>query len=571
MSIIWKPNGSLDVATAPADLPDTKGSALTGDTGSITSYALARCKNLRLDLMGVARTRFGSSKLNATAINAAIHKIIEQAGTRYTFAGTIIYEDETSIKTGLTNAAWSAMLYNAFNDTTQDVFALNGTDRRRIESNAVYEWGIDAPTAAPTVAAGAAAGLTGAYNAKYTYCRKSGTTVVCESNPSPAGAAAISLNNGSLSVTWAASSDSQVTHVRIYRTLLDGATYYHDQDVAIGTVTKDTNTADGSLGSEVATDHNRPPLGSFVIGPNYNGTCFIAKDNLLYFCLPKQPEYWPALYFIEISAPQFPVQCVVFFNGAPYCLTKNEIYNIQGTGQETFFPYRMEAITGAQGPQAAFSVHGKGIFHIGSDGIYLFSGSNDTKISQSAFDPIFRGEDAGGMPGATSLTNAWIIQFGNKLYVGYASAGYTYPTNVLVLNLDSDRVTYYAYDMEIRTVAVDQQNSRLLAGDSDGYVWVLETGTTDNGTAIDWEAQSKDYMLQTRAHFPREAKYDIDASAADSASGHLILDGVVHQTHLLTGNNRDVRRRLVATGNGQTAAVRVSGSGSIAIYCVEFE
>ena len=571
MSIIWKPNGSLDVATDPAQLPDTKGSALTGDTGSITSYALARCKNLRLDLMGVAKTRFGTSKLNATAISTAVHKIIEQAGVRYTFAGTIIYENETSIKTGLTSAAWSAMLYNAFNDTTQDVFALNGTDRRRIEGGAVYEWGIDAPTAAPTVVAGASTGLTGAYNAKVTYCRKVGSTVICESNPSPAGAAAISLNNGSLSVTWTASADSQVTHVRIYRTLLNGSTYYHDQDIAIGTLTKDTNTADGALGEEVATDHNRPPLGSFVIGPNYNGTCFIAKDNLLYFCLPKQPEYWPTLYFSEISAPQFPVQCVVFFNGAPYCLTKSEIYNIQGTGQETFFPYRMEAITGAQGPQAAFSVHGKGIFHIGSDGIYLFSGSNDTKISQSAFDPIFRGEDAGGLPGATSLANSWIIQFGNKLYVGYTSTGYTYPTNVLVLNLDSDRVTYYAYDMEIRTVAVDLQNNRLLAGDNDGFVWVLETGTTDNGTAIDWEAQSKDYMLQTRAHFPREAKYDIDASAADSANGYLILDGVVHQTHLLTGNNRDVRRRLVRTGNGQKAAIRISGTGTVAIYAVEFE
>ena len=571
MSIIWKPNGSLDVATDPAQLPDTKGSVLTGDTGSITSYALARCKNLRLDLLGVAKTRFGTSKLNATAISTAIHKIIEQAGTRYTFAGAIIYENETGIKTGLTSAAWSAILYNAFNDITQDVFALNGTDRRRIEGGVVYEWGIDPPTTAPTVAAGSLTGLTGAYNAKYTYCRKSGSTVICESNPSPAGAAAISLNNGSLSAAWTASADSQVTHVRIYRTLLNGGTYYHDQDVAIGTTTKDTNTADGALGEEVQTDHNRPPLGSFVIGPNYNGTCFIAKDNLLYFCLPKQPEYWPLLYFIEISAPQFPVQCVVFFNGAPYCLTKSEIYNIQGTGQETFFPYRMEAITGAQGPQAAYSVHGKGIFHIGSDGIYLFSGSNDTKISQEAFDPIFRGEDAGGLPGATSLANSWIINFGNKLYVGYTSTGYTYPTNVLVLNLDNDRVTYYAYDMEIRTVAVDLQNNRLLAGDNDGYIWVLETGTTDNGTAIDWEAQSKDYMLQTRAHFPREAKYDVDASTADSANGYLVLDGVVHQTHLLTGNNRDVRRRLVKTGNGQKAAIRISGTGTVAIYAVEFE
>lgn len=643
MSILWKPNGTLNVATDPSDLPEVKGSALTGDTGSILSEALARCKNLRLDQEGVIKTRFGSSKLNATAIETAIHKIIEQGGIRYTFAGTRIYRSEASIDTGKADDPWSAMLYNAFNDLTQDVFALNGTDRVRIEGTRVREWGIDAPTDAPTVIAGGQTGLTGAYRVKYTYCRKSGSTVICESNPSPASTA-VTLNDGSLSITWTASADVQVTHVRVYRTLAGGSTYYHDQDVSITQITDydatyigifawevvedayisgiggqfstqdvvnnrqylfsweesidatvdgdppgdtylyavhyrslniDTNTADtiadGSLGSEVSTDHDRPPLGSFCIGPNYNGTCFIAKDNLLYFCLPKQPEYWPATYFIEVSAIQFPIQCVVFFNGAPYCLTKNEIYNVQGTGHDTFFPYGMNAITGAQGPQAACSVHGKGIFHIGSDGVYLFSGSDDKKVTQTTFDPIFRGEDAGGMPGATDMAKAWIIQFGNKLYVGYVSTGHDYPTNVIVLNLDTGRATYYDYPMEIRTVAVDEYNNRLLAGDSEGYIWALETGATDDGDTIAWEAQSKDYMLQTRAHFPRFAKYDVDASGAESATGYVILDGAVHQTHTLTGRNRDVRKRLVATGNGQKAAIRVSGTGPVSIYAVEGE
>jgi len=214
MSVIFKPDGSLDVATDPSDLPQT-----IDDEKNLVSTAMTRCKNLRLDQKGVVKTRDGSFKLNSTAISTAIHKIIEQAGTRFAFAGTVIYSNESSIATGLTSAMWSAILYNAYNDTTQDVFCLNGTDRKRIEAGAVKEWGITAPTVAPTIVAGALTGLTGAYNAKYTYCRKSGSTVIAESNPSPAGAAAVDLNNGSLSVTWTASGDSQVTHVRIYRTL----------------------------------------------------------------------------------------------------------------------------------------------------------------------------------------------------------------------------------------------------------------------------------------------------------------------------------------------------------------
>lgn len=572
MGIIFKPNGSLDVSTDPSDLPETKGSILTGDTGDIISEALSRCKNLSLERSGVVTTRGGSLKLNATAIDTVIHRIIEQGGYRYTFAGSQIYRNESSIDTGNTDAMWSAMLYNAFNDTTEDIFALNGTNRIRIESGAVYEWGIAAPTVAPTLAAGASTGLTGAYNAKYTYCRKSGSTVICESNPSPAGTA-VDLNNGSLSVSWTASTDSQVTHVRVYRTLTDGETYYHDQDIAIGTVTVDTDTEDGDLGSEISTDHDRPPLGTFCIGPNYNGTCFIAKGNLLYFCLPKQPEYWPATYFVEVGPPQFPIQCIVFFNGAPYVLTKREIYQIQGTAHDTFFPYGMSAITGCQGPNAACAVKDRGIYHIGSDGVYLYSGSGDVKITQAGFDNIFRGVDSGGLPGMTDPSKSWIVQFGNRLFIGYVSAGYTYPTNVLVLNMDTKRVTYHAYPFETSAVTVDYTNNRLIAGDTDGYVWAIDRAaiTTDGDTAISWEVQSKDYMLQTRAHFPRSAKYDVDASLSTSAAGYLILDGAVHQTHTLTGNNRDVRKRLVTTGNGQKMAIRLSGTGPVSIYATEAE
>jgi hypothetical protein len=568
MSVLFKPNGTLNVAIDPCDLPET-----TDGKGMIISYAIARCKNLRLDQDGKAVTRDGSTKLNSTAVSGVIREIIEQNGYRYTFAGTTIYRNEILISSVITNASWSAMLYNSFNDTTEQVFATNGTDRKRIEGITVYEWGISAPTSVPVIAAGALTGLSGAYNVKYTYCRKVGTTVVCESNPSDAAAAAVTLANQSLSITWTASTDSQVTHVRIYRTLVGGGTYYLDQDIAIGTTTVDSNTADGALGSEAPTDHDRPPLnGTCLAGPNFNGTCFMLVGNKLYFCKPKQPEYWPVEYFLELGPVQHACQSIVFYGGIPYVLTKHEIHAIQGTGADSFFPYRENALTGCHNVLGAWSIKGKGIFHAGTDGIYLFDGSQDRKISQAAFDPIFRGEDAGGMPGMSDHTKTWIIANKNKIYIGYASSGNTYSTNLIVFNLDNDRVTYYEYSQEIVTVSVDLYNNRLLAGDSSGYVWVLDdiAATTDSGTAIEWELQSKDFMLQTRSHFPRFCKYDVDAGDAVTATGSLILDGDVHQIHTLS-DSRNVKKRLVDTGNGQRMALRISGSGSVSIYAVEAE
>lgn len=228
MTVFFDPSGSLDVATDPSDLPET------GDRNESISGAMQRCKNLRVNQKGQAITRDGSEKLNVTAIAAAISWLEEQGGDRYAFAGDSIYLNEASIESGLTVAPWSAVKYSAFNDLTEQVFALNGTDRKRIEGSDVWEWGIAAPEEAPELSVGSGSGLTGSFNAKYTYVRKVGTSVVAESNPSPAASVAQVLAGQSLSVDVEQPTDPQVTHIRMYRTLNAGETYYLDREIAVG-------------------------------------------------------------------------------------------------------------------------------------------------------------------------------------------------------------------------------------------------------------------------------------------------------------------------------------------------
>lgn len=566
MSIFFTPNGTLNITTDPSDLPQDS------QQYSISSGAMQRCKNLRLDESGVAKLRDGSTEATDTS-QKTMWTVIEQGGVYYSCPTSTIYRNTTSLATGLTNARWSAIKYNSYNSTTQNIFLLNGTDRKRIEGSTVYEWGSTAPGGVPTIVAGASTGLTGDYNAKYTYLRKEGTTVVYESDPSSAAAAAVTLANESLSITWSASSDSQITHVRVYRTETGGSTYYVDQDVAIGTVTVDTTTADTALGTALATNHDRPPLGDIVVGPNFNGVCFIVKDNLLYYCLAKQPEYWPTTYFIEVSPPQFPGKAATFWNGQLYYLTKQDIYLIQGTGVNTFFPFSQAAITGTQGQLAVESVAGHGIYHVGADGIYLFS-NTDKKVTQGNFERIFRGETVNDIPGVdrSKLSNSWLKQYQSKLYFGYADSTETYPSNVLVFDLTTSKAWYHSYPFSIVSVEVDETNNRFLAGDTAGKIHWIENknNTKDETTAISWEIESKDFTLQTRAHFPRYVKYDVDASGSTTAAGKVILDGAVQQSHTLS-ENRKTKKRLVATGNGERMSLRVTGSGPVTIYGIEAE
>ena len=560
MSILFNPDGTLDIATDPSDLAES------GDGRNFSSGALTRAKNIDLVRLGRVKTRSGSSALGSAMTGILSH--IEIVGAdRYSFAGSTIYRNESSIATGLTNSTWSGIQYNAFNDTTDQIFALNGTDKKRIEASTAYQWGISAPTVAAVTSVGSAGSLTGAYSIKYSYVRKVGTAVVSESNPSPVSNTT-TLSSEQLDFTFTASSDPQVTHVRIYRTVTGGTAWFYDQEIAVGTTSGTSSQADTALGDGAETDHDLPPAGTFVIGPNYNGTCFIIKDNLLYYCLAKRPEYWPSTYFIEVSTKQFPGTSLVFWNAQPYFFTKKDIYFIQGTGHPAFNPVNMKSRTGAQGPQGAFPVDKEGIYHVGSDGLYLFNG-DDKKITEATLEPIFLGETVNDMPGATSLEKAWLIQFKNKLYFGYVGTG-TYPDNVLVLFLGANRkVAYYHYPFEIVSVQIDHANNRLIAGCGDGQLRVLETGSDDSGTAIDWECQSKDFTLPTRAHFPRWAKYDLDVDSG-TANGQIILDGAILQTHIITGS-RNTTRRLIDSDNGNRCAIRLSGTGVSTVYLAEME
>ena len=338
----------------------------------------------------------------------------------------------------------------------------------------------------------------------------------------------------------------------------------------------DTDTADGGLGESVLFDNGTPPAGTYCFGPAYDGTCFIIKDNLLYYCKPKRPEAWPSTYYIEIGPKQYPGKLGLFHNGQPLYFNANEIWYIQGTGSGLFQPIPTAAKTGAQSSKGAVSVAGKGVFHTGPDGIYLYANQQDQKITEDSLEPIFRGEDKEALPGIADITNTWLFRYKNFLYFGYQATGETYPVNIIVLNMLDNRLTHYVYndgsDLQVSAIAADNTNKRIIIGDYTGFLRTIEdrSNTTDDGSDVAWQIQSKDFTNQLRKHFPRWCKYDVDASDATAVTGALLLDGAIAQSHTITGS-RVTKRRLVETGNGDRASLRITGTGPAEFYSAEFE
>jgi hypothetical protein len=569
LAIKFSPNGQLDISTDPMDLPAQQ------DGNDTISGAMTRCTNLHLDHMGIASTRRGSLKTSAAAMQDLLVKaLIEQGGTRYAFSGTGIYVNEVSIALGLTDAQWYEILYNAYNVLTQSVFATNGTDRKRITGSNIQEWGCDAPTVAPVLAAGASGGLTGSYNAQYTYCRKEGTILAFESNPSPAAAAPQSVTSQKLSVTWAYPSDSQITHIRFYRTLTGAGTYYYWGESDLSNTTFSDDLADASLGTQVEIDHYRPPTGGiFLGGPAFSGCLFMGVGNNLYYSKPKQPEYWPGTYYIEVSPQQLPLKAIAFWAGQTFVANVSDIYMIQGTDPTSFFPLKMAAQCGTLSYQCFCPVVGQGIYHLSSEGIFLFKLATDINISENNFSPVFHGESRGSMPGMNLnyKQNCWMTTWRGKFYFGYPGTGETYPRNVISTELSSGRSVHMQFPFAIKTTAIDYTNQRLLAGCTDGYVRIIEeiSITDDDGEPINWDIETMAFSV-FKKYFPRYARYDVSPGVGTEINAFIKLNDVVQQTHPIT-TNRIIRKRLITGCTGDRLSVEITGSGIVDIYAAAVE
>ena len=151
MAIIFRPTGTLDVSTDPSILAEDS------DGRTISSGAMQRCKNLRLDDPGVMKCRHGSSQLGTTSANYDITHIVEQGGVRYTFAGREIYRNETLLTGGVQcstpefNPAAGQYAADQSVEITCDsprgakiYYTINGNDPT--EADTLYESAVTVPT-----------------------------------------------------------------------------------------------------------------------------------------------------------------------------------------------------------------------------------------------------------------------------------------------------------------------------------------------------------------------------------------------------------------------------------------
>jgi hypothetical protein len=518
------------------------------DPRFVEETELAIALNADFRQRGVVRSRDG----RASIYTSQGTDLIGSADGDIYSVGSDIYRNGTALSSSITGV--SALGVTKLRNVQNEVLLLSAQVNYKVDDSSVQTWGLVAPTVAPTLDLAAGTGLsTGDYYFKYTYVRKSGSTIIHESNPSPVSlVATTSGGNHQITVTCTASADAQVTHIRVYRTLVGGSStsndFYYDIEITLPTVAGTTANADSALGTLVEVDNDPPPATGLtaIAGPGMYNVIFIASGNNVYFSKVGRPESFPATYYVPVGVPYKVIKALIDWGGLIYIFTTDAVYFMQGTDPITFYPVRTQASRGLVAAQGIVATE-KGILYISYDGAYAFNGQAEVKITSEKVDSLFRGETVNTVSpiNKSSIANCWLTYFNGKMFLGYPSGSNTIPNKVLMYDFETFKFSIYDYGLNIKSVFVDTVNYRLLAGDNNGTVWQLETGEADGGTAFTFKVRSRELSGLTQ-YAPVLSRVDITNAGGSTVSARWLSKGTIKQTISLTDSVEQKRRIMKA-------------------------
>lgn len=552
-----------------------QGVNLRKDRLDLADEELAKAVNADLhNFPGSIVLRNGRSKLYTTALSdTTIRRISKINSMRYQVAGTTVYRDQTSVLTGLSsNLITTIIPFRPLNDTTIWAFIADDGLMRKDDGTNVRTWGIAAPTATATAAAQGSGGSmsAGDYLFKFTYVRKDGSNVAHESSPSPATAAETAVASDSIDLSgMTASSDGQVTHKRIYRTVANGAVYLYDQEIADTATTATSSQADSALGAVLEDDNDVPPDASWAV--SHQEHVFLCRDasnpHYLWYSKRFRPESFPSGNYIEVGNADDAVQCAVSAAGLMGVFTRLTKYRIIGNALTGFVPVEALSRRGTPCPNATIAGE-QGIIFPAKDGIYVTNLS--TPDVNFAWDilPLFFGETVNGLdPINWNQSNTLAAaSYKNRYYLSYPSGTNTNPDMVAVFSEHTKK--WYFFDHPMRSFFVEEDNDYLTGGSTDGFVYILETGSGDDGSGVALDVETKDYVGVERSADVRKLfryfKVDADCGSA-TLTANFYVDGVLKQASSVTGNRTKLLLPLPEECFGYTWRVGFSYTGIVKI------
>jgi hypothetical protein len=565
-------------------------------------------KGLNVDLYeepGGVQVRRGIASAFTQSGDGPTRKIVKANGFIYHASNMNFEEDGNVLASTLTaNQPLDMVVYRGQRAQREEVFIANGTNgMRRFTTGAVLgNWGIAAPLAAPDVAAGTG-GLTGTYSAKYTYVRKDQGTIVSESNPSAASADQALTAEG-LDVDVVASTDSEVTHIRIYRTVASGSVYLFDQEVTNATATVTSTNTDAALGAAVDEDNDRPPNATVLHVSRDRIWCNnIDIPNRLHYSKRFFPESFPATNFVDIGQSGT-ITGISSINGVVVVFTETTKFRVIeqssdivavgdnipfiGASVAGFQVLELPSSRGTQCPGSIIS-KGDGLTYVSKDGVFRTTAQGgQEQLLSAAIQSIFLGNKSNDIPPIdwdkeANIEAGW---HRGRYYFSYTSTEAPNDANegagdndiTAIYFQDADK--WYFWDWGATSYFFDDGEDDFYAGHFNGGVDFFEKVDAFEDRALLSFPTTITAVMETPDQtggdiFVRKLflylRVDATVVNGDTLTADFLVDGVSKQTYTITGTQSRTLLRIPAGAMGYTWRVKLtySGSGRGRIHGVE--
>ena len=337
--------------------------------------------NLSFNEYGQLTKRKGYQKYNSTLLDAShkivgMHRYYKDSGKEFLVAcNNKIYKlaessphNGTAISTTLT-ADKDTHFANFYNtcyivNGADGVYKYNGTN--------FYKVGITPPTA-PTFSSRTNGRLTpGNYYFKVTYVDVDGY----ESNGSPSSSAMVAQAdpNDGLIINIPKSTDAKVVKRRIYRTTVNGSTFYFDGEVNNNTSTTYTSTksdAQVSMGTILHDDHYPPPATPQLICKR-RSRIMLADGDAFYISHIADVEYFPVDWVIYTGARQ-KITGMMEQQESLAIFTEDSIERLIGQDEDNFEFVNAYSTEGCIATRSLVNCENL-LLYLGCDGVYAFDG-----------------------------------------------------------------------------------------------------------------------------------------------------------------------------------------------------
>lgn len=548
----------------------------------LEDYDMAKAINADFHTqLGSFQVRPGQTKQFSTALSSTMtRRLGKVSGIRYRAAGTSWFREQTSIVTGLSGGNIQSIVgYRPQNDPGTWAFLADAATMHKDNGVTTTNWGIATPTNAPSLSVGAPGTLSGAYSVRYTYARYVGASLAHESSPSEASST-VTLAKQNGVVTWTASTDTQVTHVRIYRTQVGGSEWLFDQVVAIGTTIAVTSQSDTNLGAAVEFDNDPPP--SCGHAALFQELVVLCRDpafpTYLYASKRFRPESFPPDQFLDIGTAADPLQCSVPLAGILGVFSRLTKYRVSGNTISGFQAQECISSRGTSCPLTAIPTE-IGCMFLAKDGVFLTNFMSADEGFADEILPLFFGETVNDMlpiNWANAELTATAEYYKGRVYISYPSGSSTYPDTVMVYSRDTKKWYFYQYANPLGPLYYEEDVDVMTGGDNTGFVYTIEDGTQVNdsevGAGVAMTVETKDYYGLAPNHKKFFQYFRVDADCGTGTlTAAFYVDGVLVTTASVTGSRTKRLLRISQGGIGYQWRVTFSYTGTqrVKVYGTE--